>query len=251
MQDTLIPKISTISDPYFRVFLDEDASSRSPGRSIWLAQHTCVAEGFAPLDKIPLNPELAIIKKELTKGHWSVLDFAYYKIHYGGFPHDTVMQIVRHQSNKHLVQSMRYTGKRLVKLAQKGEYSKKEVEKYFYYQKADSYATRDGKYEIHERYRENYFRLCWESVLEYEKQVSNGVPEESARRCLAVGFRQDGCIAGTFKGLFHMLDQRLLTDTQIEARTLAMMILEAVLPLAPDMIGWYCQKRAGKNLLSP
>lgn len=83
-----------IKDPYFKVTIDRDASSPNPAAAIWRAQHVCVSEGFAPNDPIPNNPAQAIIDNQLKVKHWSVLEFASVVLHFQGFPHDTVMQML-------------------------------------------------------------------------------------------------------------------------------------------------------------
>jgi thymidylate synthase (FAD) len=236
-----------IEDPYFRVEIDFDGSSSAPDKSIWRGQHTCVSEGFTFDDKIPVCPSDAIINNQLKVKHWSVLEFGYVVLHFSGFPHDCVMQLVRHQDSKPLVQSMRYTGSRIIEAAK----DRTLVEKVFYAPPVGKYFTREGFYEYTEQQRGIYLEDCWQSALRYASFVEAGHPEELARRSLLSGYRQNFSMAGTIRAVFHWLDQRTLTDSQGEAQTLAWMTLEKLKQWQPGLFEYYEKTRAGKNLLAP
>jgi thymidylate synthase ThyX len=275
-------RINHVDDPYFRTQIDRNSSSPDPETGIWFAQHVCVSPDFALNAKLPKNPGKAVIDVEFNRKHWSVLRFGFFCVHYGGYPHDAVMQLTRN-SGCHLVQSYRYTGDHLVEeiefedllekyrddieaydtiplevinhedilcLAER-RYSKQTMEKYFYYQPEGRYATRDGSYYIYERHREMYFRSCYESCIEYATLYKQGVPSEVCRRSLKAGYRQNGVLAGTFQQLFHILDQRTLQDSQLEVRTLAKNIMEQVRIIAPQFIEYYEKTRFGKAILTP
>jgi thymidylate synthase (FAD) len=234
-----------IQDPYFRVVIDKNGSSPAPDKSIWTAQHTCISENFAPDAEIPEDPSAAVIKHQFRPKHWSVLGFGYVVLHFRGFPHDTVMQLVRHQDSKPLVQSMRYSGRRMLAA------NLSNIESLFYAMPAGEYATRDGKYTYTEADREEYHWDCLNSAIRYRNKIKQGIPEEVARRSLLSGYRQNFAMAGTIQAMFHMLDQRTLADSQIEAQTLAWMALEQLKNWSPGFFEWYEQNRSGKNLLAP
>lgn len=237
-----------IQDPNFKVVLDQNASSPSPDKSIWSAQHVCVGEYFSPDSNIPENPGEAVIKHQLKVKHWSVLNFGYAVLHFKGFPHDTVMQLVRHQDSKPLVQSMRYTGKRMMDLVDHPE----KVEDVFYCTPVGKYPTRTGVYEVTEEYRKRYFSRAYESAVEYKRNIEvYGIPEEMSRRSLLSGYRQNFTMAGDIRAIFHWLDQRTVADSQIESVTLAYMALEELKKWSPVFFNWYEENRAGKNLLAP
>jgi thymidylate synthase (FAD) len=236
-----------IKDPFFRVEIDLNASSPCPEKAIWTAQHVCVSDGFAPLAVIPDEPGEAIIKHQLGVKHWSVLEFAYVVLHFGGFPHDTAMQLVRHQDSKPLVQSMRYTGDKMRRCGN-GEF---ETEELFYVQPAGVYSTRTGSYSYTESSRQEDLNECRLSAVAYSRTLAKGHPEESARRLLCAGYRQNFVMAGTVRSVMHWLDQRTLADSQIEAQTLAWMAFEKLRGWSPALFEWYEQNRAGKNLLAP
>jgi flavin-dependent thymidylate synthase len=236
-----------ISDPYFKVTIDRNGSSPNPADSIWAAQHCCVSESFAPDDPIPADPSQAIIDNQLRVKHWSVLEFGFVVLHFRGFPHDTVMQLVRHQDSKPLVQSMRYTGDKMRRCGN-GEYDTEEL---FYCQPVGKYATRSGTYDFTESDRREYLSEYQLSAQAYSRAISKGQPEEVARRLLAAGYRQNFTMAGTIRAVFHWLDQRTLADSQLEAQTLAAMALDELEAWEPGLFTWYRSQRAGKNLLAP
>jgi thymidylate synthase (FAD) len=240
-----------IADPYFRVAIDKNGSSPAPDKSIWTAQHTCVSEDFAPDAEIPEDPSAAVIKHQFKPKHWSVLEFGYVVLHFGGFPHDTVMQLVRHQDSAPLVQSMRYTGERVIELVNKKEKLGSDVEKLFYAQPVGTYATRDGQYQYTQRARSLYLGRCLNSAIAYAEEVNDGIPEDVARRSLLSGYRQNFAMAGTIQAVFHWLDRRTLADSQLEAQTLAWMALEQLKNWSPGFFEWYEANRAGRNLLAP
>lgn len=236
-----------IKDPFFQIQIDRNASSYAPDKGIWNAQHVCVSEDFALDAKMPANPADAVIRHELKRKHWSVLDFGYVVIHFAGFPHDTVMQLVRHQDSKPLVQSMRYTGQRVLDVVN----GTRDVREVFYHQPVGSYPTRTGRYEIALSDIRSYYEFARESCVRYHTQVRNGIPEEVARRSLVSGYRQNFVMAGSIRAVFHWLDQRTLADSQLEAQTLAWMALAELKIWQPEFFKFYEQERAGKNLLAP
>jgi flavin-dependent thymidylate synthase len=238
-----------INDRHFRVNIDLDGSSPAPERSIWRGQHVCVSENYAFDAIVPAEPAEAIIKHQLKVRHWSVLEFGYVVLHFDGFPHDTVMQLVRHQGSRPLVQSMRYTGQRMVDAAK--WYKPEIIESLFYCQPAGEYTTRTGSYVISDHYRESFYRRCHQSCVDYALAIDEKIPEEAARRELKSGYRQSFTMAGSIRAVFHWLDQRTLSDTQLEAQTLAWMALDALKEWSPVLFEWYEKNRAGRNMLAP
>jgi thymidylate synthase (FAD) len=236
-----------IKDSLFRVEIDYNASSANAAAGIWHGQHVTVSEGFSLDDPLPANPADAVIRHQLKVKHWSVLGGGFVSLHFGGFPHDTVMQLVRHQGSKPLVQSMRYTGDRIIAVAN-GNISVEEV---FYCQPVGIYATRTGSYQVTEQDRQEYFYLAEASCNCYKQLIQGGKPEEFARRSLLSGYRQNFVMAGTIQSVYHWLDQRTLSDSQCEAQTLAFMALDKLKKWQPEFFEFYEKTRAGRNLLAP
>jgi thymidylate synthase (FAD) len=221
-----------INDPYFKVVIDLNGSSPAPAKAIWTAQHVCVTDHFAPDDPIPSEPAQAIIDNQLKPKHWSVLKFAFVVLHFKGFPHDTVMQLVRHQDSAPLVQSFRYTGADRMNRCGNGEI---EVEEMFYAPPVGSYNTRSGICNFSESDRAEYLSECFLSAKAYSRALSKGHPEETARGLLASRYRQNFTLAGTIEAVFHWLDQRTLADSQTEAQTLAWMAIDELEKWEPTL----------------
>lgn len=244
MSDRLL---QLIDDPYFQVKIDLNGSSFKPANSIWTAQHVCISEDFAPDDPIPDRAAKAVINNQLKVKHWSVLEFGFVVLHFRGFPHDTVAQFVRHHEIKFLVQSMRYTGRRMVECGN-GDIDPEQV---FYVMPSGTYPTRNGTWTLTESDRQEILTEYRLSAVAYQAAISKGQPEEAARRLLAAGYRQNFTMAGTIRSIFHMLDQRTLADSQIEAQTLAYLALDELEKWEPGLFQWYKKERAGRNMLAP
>lgn len=241
-----------IEDPYFKVVIDKDASTPNPQVAIWKGQHRCVAEKFLPDDRVPSSKSCgeAIIKHQLAgdRGHYSVLRKAYASFQCLGFPHSVVSQITRHQDSSFLVQSMRYTGQRIVDCADE----KIPVEEVFYFRPVGFYVDRKGnKYQYTKEIREDDKVRCFLAAKRYSWKMSLGYSEEHARDDLPYNFRQDFDLSGDLQAIWHLLDQRTKADSQIEVRTLAWMMLECLKDLTPELTQWYLGNRAGKARLAP
>lgn len=238
-----------IQDPCFRVEIDPFASSTNPSAGIWYGQHVCVSEDFSLDEDLPSRPADAVIKHQLKVKHWSVLEDGFVSLHFGGFPHSTAMQIVRHQDSKPLVQSSRYTGKRFIDVAN----DERKLEEVFYFRPSGlDYCDRSGNryyYSASDRLEDE--RQCYEACVKYADRIKRGFAEEHARDMIPQNFRQNFKMSGTIRAAFHWLDQRTLADSQIEAQTLAWMALEKLKEWQPEFFEFYEKERAGKNLLAP
>ncbi|MGL5064775.1 MAG: FAD-dependent thymidylate synthase [Microcoleus sp.] len=237
-----------IQDPHFKVTLDLAASSPAPDQATWDFQHVTVTESGFDAYNLPDNPADAVIRHQLGVKHFSVLEAAYAVLYFEGFPHSTVMQWVRHQGMKPLVQSSRYTGQRFLKVASGGL----RTEEVFYFRPLGNYADRQGnKYEYTGRALAEDIRDCDRACQKYAYRIEQGYSEEHARDVIPQNFRQNFAIAGTIRGWMHVLDQRTLADSQLEAQTAAWMALDVLKGWEPTLFGWYEEKRAGKNMLAP
>lgn len=241
-----------ISDPHFKVVIDRDASSPNPQVAIWKGQHRCVSEKFLPDDKTP-SPEKcgeAIIKHQLAgdRGHYSVLRKAFVSFQCLGFPHSVVSQITRHQDSGFLVQSMRYTGQRIIDCAE----GKIPVEEVFYFRPPGKYSDRKGnKYDYTLAEITEDKKVSYDSAVRYARKIQEGHSEEHARDFLTYNFRQDFDISGDLQAVWHWIDQRSKADSQIEVRTFAWMALDCLKEFTPELTEWYLENRAGKARLAP
>lgn len=236
-------------DPYFMVIRDINGCSPSPALSIWDAQHTCVKEEIG-LPKEMTNEHkaaIAIIEHQLKVEHWSVLRFAFVKFKVIGFPHDTIMQMCRHQDAAHLVQSGRYTGDRFIEVAD----DIADVEQVFYFPPVGIKYSRDGKHEYTPEMRESDILEAKLACKAYKKRIKQGQSKEDARRKLPQGFRQDYALACDLEAFLHLLDQRTKKDAQDVIRILADMLIEACKDWIPEFIEFYAATRYGKARLAP
>lgn len=221
-----------VADPRFKVSIDENSKQKDASRSIWAAMHTCVNGGGGSIATC-LDPVDAVIRHALKFGHWSVLEHASVKLDFHGFPHDTAMQFRTHQRMATLSQSLRYSDELFSDCA----VGKIEPDELFYF---------DSKGELLIHDRNEAVRSCQNYVI----AIANGAKKESARRRLVCGYRQSFTMSGTFRQWMHMLDQRLLADTQIEAQAAAHLALECLCQYSGFFV-WYRSERARKNMLAP
>lgn len=223
-----------IIDPHFKAVLCPYGTTPNPAPACWYRMHTCVSENFTMDDKLPKDPSGSLIRNALqAKKHWHVLDGAFATVHVGGFNHDTSMQFRTHQNNDTLIQSLRYTGVRILDQSL-------ETESVFYVSPA-----LPGSSQSILREKNNISRVV------YKEQVDNGLDLEQAKKFIEMNVRQNFSMSGTMTAWLHMLDQRLLRDTEIEAQTCAWMILDQLHIWWPELIDWYLETRAMKNNLAP
>lgn len=245
----------------FKVELDLAASSPNPQIAIWNGGHICVSENY---QHDQLTERMAddsvkcgesIIKYQLAgdRGHYSCLNMAFVKLNCFGFPHSTVMQMVRHRDSAYndvasLVQSGRYTGARFI--AVEGNYI--DIEDVFYLRPPGVYRDRDGQeivYTDEMRFADQLLiRQCCER---YAYRVFQGMPYEMAREIIPYCFRQDFTISGTLEAVWHILDQRTKMDAELEVRVLADKIIETLMSYAPELMQWYVSNRYKKAKLAP
>lgn len=236
---------------------DKDATSPNIQRAIWKGQHRTVDDSNWLDHPIASdNAGRAIVKHQLSgnKGHYSVLCFGFVKFECLGFPHSVHDQIVRHRDSSFnnlafLVTSNRYTGDRFIEVAE----GKKPVEEVFFHRQPGEYRDREGaKFVVTENERVGYFEDCLRSCENYRYMVvDKGYSKEVARDRLKFGFRQNFTIAGTVEAIWHLLDQRLKKDSQLEAQMYATMLEQELFFLMPELQDWYRQNRYGKAILAP
>jgi flavin-dependent thymidylate synthase len=223
-----------IQDPRFKVRIDENSRQVNPDKAIWNALHTCVDGGANKITDC-LNPVQSVIKHALKFGHWDVLHHASIKIDFHGMPHSTAMQFRTHRQMSVLVQSLRYADEQFSACAS----GKADPMDIFYFRPNLNKHKEALAYERAQR-----------SCVDYVKAIEDGEEKETARDNLLCNYRQRFTMSGTFCQWMHVLDRRLLADTQIEAQTAAYLALDQLCGYS-GFFEWYRQNRAGKNLLSP
>lgn len=241
-----------IRDPYFRVEIDKDATSPNPEIAIWRGQHTCVSELFAYDEPVPSNPGDIVVRHQIKPKHFSVLRKAYISFCCTGFPRSIVAQVARHQDPAFLVQSYRCTGRRFVELGLKNIPRTEDIESVFYFRPVGIYRDRNGNsFEYTEVERKGDLNQAYLACTDYADKISRGCPHEMAKGSIPYDFRQNFDISGDLQAVFHWLDQRSLSDSQLEIQTLALLVMQHLEQWSPTIAQWYWQNRWGENLLAP
>lgn len=247
------------TDPYFKVTANLRGCTPDPIGACWVAQHVCVSENIYPSeDQVPDGAINALIK-EANIGHWSVFRHAYASFSIEGFPHDAAMQWRTHRASNILTQSQRYTGQRFVDLywhIQRNydfDVTLGYIHELFYVPQIGSkIVSRDGQ--AGEFTKEMYaiqIEAIIVSVEKFHHLHIYGLPFEKCRSVLAPCYRQAWVITATYTDLMHLMDQRLMADTQDTARIAAQMMLKELIKICPEIWSWYEKNRAGKARLSP
>jgi thymidylate synthase (FAD) len=254
--DKITPEKIIALDPYINAVACPHGQTWNPQTAIWYGQHTCVSEGFTLSSNISEERAGdAVVKHVLRQKHFSPLRFASLTIHFKGLPHDTVMQLCRHQDAAHLVQSMRYTGDRIISVIdQYLATENSELIEAIHYEPPAGYLYADrygANFEYRPSDRAADLLKAAEGYLEYYSRVKQGVPKEVARRSLPSGYRQNMSISADLQAWLHILDQRTLADSQIECRAAAEMVMRILDAFVPAIARWYRENRHGKARLAP
>jgi flavin-dependent thymidylate synthase len=216
----------TINDPHLSAKLGKYGSSPDPIKAIWMHQHCCVSESLSwSADKVPSRKGMVnAILSELGHGHWDILSGSFAQIHFEGYPHPAAMQWRAHTGMGTLIQSLRYTGERFK--------NESDIDVLFY--NAGS-ATQ-------------YYR---DAVSAYNTAVEDRWKKEDARNLLPSAYRQGWDSAGSLKQWLHVLERRMLGDTQLEARHAAWAAFDELREWCPEIMDWWLESRGTKNKLAP
>lgn len=240
--------MSTGDTPLFRCFTL--AATPKPQTLVYEAMHNDYAEDFTPPTTLSEERcgELAV--KHLlngNRGHWGPLEHPCLTIKLQA-DHNTIMQLRTHRISTHDVQSMRYTGDRVRKVAA-GELP---VEDVFVTRPPGRYKDREGQdYELTEEGIHNLLAIALASALDYASLRDQGMPEEMARGALVTSYRQNDVVTMSLRAWLHVLEVRVKPDAQWEFRQLAEAILPELRAWAPGIMAWWEVHRANRSLLAP
>jgi thymidylate synthase (FAD) len=81
--------------------------------------------------------------------------------------------------------------------------------------------------------------------------INEGFAEEHARGLVPFDIRQHFVVSFTLRALMHFMDMRAKLDAQLEIRQLCDLTLPHFKAWAPEIAGWYEEKRLGKARLAP
>lgn len=223
----------------------------NPQTAVYLALHTDYSEEFVYSTDLPESECGEIAVKRLlqgNRGHYGPLEHPQLSLLVKA-DHNTIMQLRTHRVGVSFdVQSMRYTGDRICKVAS-GDLPVSDV---FYMRLPGKYRNRQGKhYHWSSKDFHGMENFCWEASEEYRTLTGLGIAEEHARYVLPTCYFQNAMISGNLRTWLHFLDVRLKLDAQDEARAVMEMVAAHIESWAPQIYDWYQSARQGKALLAP
>ena len=217
--------------------------------------HQDYSEGFVAADRDNWPDETRAgeicVKRLLAgeRGHYGPLEHAQIVLNVGWFPHSVMQQARTHRVGVSFdVQSMRYTGTRIIEAARGG----RDLESVFYLRPPGEYADRKGKkykYTLSQRNRD--LGLCLDAAQRYEELIGLGFAEEHARGILPFDFRQHFVVSFSLRALLHFMDLRAKADAQWEIRELCDLLWPHLQQWTPAFANWYEKSRLYKARLSP
>lgn len=231
------------------------SSTPNPQQVIWAAMHQDYSEGFVAdqRDSFPSEQRAGelVIKHLLlgNRGHFGPIEHPQIVFNVGFFPHSTMQQLRTHRVGISFdVQSMRYTGDRLVQVA-RGD---RPVEEVFYLRPVGSYHDRQGKkYVYSPEQRAADLDWCLAGARRYAERIGQGLSEEHARGLIPFDVRQNFVMSCNARSLMHILDLRAKADAQLEIQQLCELLMVGFRAWMPEVAEWYGQHRLGKARLSP
>ncbi|MGC1245027.1 MAG: FAD-dependent thymidylate synthase, partial [Spirulinaceae cyanobacterium] len=169
-------------------------------------------------------------------------------VNVGYFPHSMMQQIRTHRHLSMDVQSFRYTGSRVIEVAE----GKKDVEDVFYLRPVGNYTNRQGKrYFYSEEQRNEDIEWCLKACQHYQKRINEGLSEEHARGLIPFDARQHFVLSCNLRSLLHLLDLRWKKDAQLEAQKFCELLYTHLEDWTPAVAQWYLENRAKKARLAP
>ena len=203
--------------------------------------------------KIPSPSECGewIVEQLLNneRGHYGPLEHPGITLSVAGYVHNVIVQARTHRVGVSFdVQSQRYTGKRILKVAN-GEITADQV---FYVRPAGYYTNRKGKkYEWTEEHRFKKFERILDECKEYANYYTQGMCEEHLRDYLPQAIRQNFVVSFNLRSVLHLMDLRTKLDAQLEIQALCEQITPIIKEWSPNVWKYYEEKRLYKARLSP
>jgi thymidylate synthase (FAD) len=217
----------------------------APYNDKWHDPFSKTAEKF--LDEMEAGRR--VVDKCLKFRHFGPLEHPQIVFNVGWFPHSLMQQFRTHRTGISFdCQSFRYSGKRIYAVAT-GE---RDVEEVFYLRPVDEYTDRQGKkYLYTEAERLKDIEYCREAAFRYQDKIDKGFSEEHARSLIPFDTRQHFAVSMNLRTCFHILELRMLKDAQLEIQVMCEMMLPHLRQWAPEIVGFFEEKRLGKNNTSP
>jgi len=242
------------SDPRLRV--QTLTALHNPNQASWFGMHQDYSERFVGDETPPPAHDagLILVKRLLSgeRGHYGPLEHNVIVFGVAGFPHSVLQQARTPRVGISFdVQSMRYTGSRIVDYVRHIN-SIPEFADIFFQRPVGFYQGRAGgyyDYSINDRDRDA--EIMWASALRYSELIHQGVAEEHARGVLAFEYRQNFVVSFNIRSLMHFLDLRAKLDAQLEIQALCELMMVEFEKWTPVIAAYYKEKRWGKARLAP
>ena len=224
-----------------------------PEQVIWQAGKGDYSEIPVHDLKVPSSSDCGkwIVEQLLSneRGHYGPLEHPGITFSVSGYVHSVMVQARTHRVGVSFdVQSQRYTGKRVLKVAS-GELKPEEV---FYSRPPGFYTNRVGK--KYEWTQEDYDDdMSWfvEGAKRYALKYNKGMCEEHIRDGLSQAIRQNFVVSFNLRSVLHLLDLRAKMDAQLEIQALCEQLIPEVKRWAPNVWDYYEEKRLHRARLSP
>lgn len=234
--------------PPFQV--ERVAATDMPLQLAYIALHNDYAEDFCPTTHLSEDRCGEIVVDRLLKGdrgHYGPLEHASLTLALRA-DHNSIMQLRTHRLGSFDVQSMRYTGARIEKVAT----HKLKVEDVFYVRPPGEYRDRQGDpYAWSELDVEEALAVAFNAALDYKRLRDKGVSEEQARGVLPTSFYQNAIVTFNARAWLHLLEMRLKADAQWEIRVLMEQVERQVQRWIPEVHAWWATHRRQKARLAP
>lgn len=225
----------------------------NPERVIWQAGKNDYSEVPIHQVKAPGHCDAGkwIVDQLLTndRGHYGPLEHPQITLSCAGFVHSVIVQARTHRIGTSFdVQSQRYTGKRVLKVADR----QIDPEDVFYIRPPGFYTNRQGKkYEWTEEHVSNKRSQITLACEQYAKDYRDGFCEEHIRDYLPQAIRQNFVVSFNLRSILHFMDLRSKLDAQLEIEALCESFVPVLREWAPSVWGYYEAKRLHKARLSP
>lgn len=183
------------------------------------------------------------------RGHYGPLEHPGITFSVSGYVHNVMVQARTHRVGVSFdVQSQRYTGKRVVKVAS-GELAPDDV---FYVRPPGFYTNRKGKkYDWTQEDYEDELNFIVEGCKRYAVKYDKGMCEEHIRDYLAQAIRQNFVVSFNLRSALHIMDLRAKLDAQLEIQALCEQLAPHLQKWAPHVWEYYQEKRLRKAKLAP
>jgi thymidylate synthase (FAD) len=242
------------SDPRLRV--KTLTALHNPNQASWFGMHQDYSEGFVGDETPPPEHDagLILVKRLLSgeRGHYGPLEHNVIVFGVTGFPHSVMQQARTHRVGISFdVQSMRYTGSRIVDYVRCIN-GRPKFDDIFFQRPVGCYQGRAGGfYHYSKEERDLDMSLMAETARRYSVLIHHGVAEEHARGVLAFEYRQNFVVSFNIRSLMHFLDLRAKLDAQLEIQALCELMMVEFEKWTPAIAAYYKEKRWGKARLAP